>query len=160
MPTKKVSELVALTAPAVGDLLLVIDISEPLDVDKAKGIAFTNLGKVIPELIGLVKVGFASLYDNGASGATKTIDWLANGNLQEVELTGNCTFTFTAPSKPCHLTLLLEGDGTARTLTWPATVKWLGLIGEPAWKGDAGEYNVLSMVFDGTDYLCSGAAPT
>ena len=157
MATKKVSELVALTTPAVGDLLYVIDISEALDVDKAKKITMTNLGNVLPSLLGLKNVGFDAVYDAGNSGAATTIDWATNGNLQKVTLTANCTFTFTAPSKPGGQRLIVIGNGTDYLCTWPATVIWVGLIGEPLWNGDAGNKNVASFLYDGTDYIGSGA---
>jgi len=40
---KKISALVELTAPAVGDLLVISDISEALDVDKTKKITYATL---------------------------------------------------------------------------------------------------------------------
>lgn len=156
MATKKVTALVELTTPAVGDLFMIVDISEALDVDKNKKIAITNIGNLIPTLANLINVGFASVFDNGNSGAAKTIDWATNGNLQKVTLTDDCTFTFTAPAKPGHQTLILIGDGTIRTLTWPATVIWVGLVGEPTWNGDAGNKNIASFLYDGTDYIASG----
>lgn len=156
MATKKVTELVALTTPAVGDVLYIIDISEALDVDKAKKITMTNLGNILPTLLGLKNVGFGEVYNAGNSGAAKTINWATNGNLQKVVLTDDCTFTFTAPSKPGGQRLILEGDGTARSLTWPATVIWVGLVGEPTWNGTNGNKNAASFLFDGTDYIASG----
>ena len=157
MATKKVTDLVELTTPAVGDLFMIVDISEALDVDKNKKIAITNIGNLIPELANLINVGFASIHDNGNSGAAKTIDWATNGNLQKVTLTGDCTFTFTAPDKPGHQTLIMLGDGTPRTLTWPATVIWVGLVGEPTWNGDNGNKNIGSFLYDDDgDYIASG----
>jgi len=102
------------------------------------------------------EVGYDAVVDNGESGAAKTINW-TNGNLQKVELTGDCTFTFTAPTRAGHLTLILEGDGTARSLTWPATVKWLE-PGEPTWSSTDGDKNAVSFIWDGTDYIASGGA--
>jgi hypothetical protein len=55
-----------------------------------------------------------------------TID-LANGSVQILTLTGNCTFTFPTATAGRGFTLLLKQDGTgSRTVTWPAAVKWPG----------------------------------
>jgi len=53
-----------------------------------------------------------------------TID-LANGSVQILTLTGNCTFTFPTATAGKSLILLLLQDGTgSRTATWPSSVKW------------------------------------
>jgi len=55
-----------------------------------------------------------------------TID-LANGSVQILTLTGNCTFTFPTATAGRSFFLLLKQDGTGgRTVTWPAAVKWPG----------------------------------
>ena len=60
---------------------------------------------------------------------TYTID-LENGNVFELTLTGNCTYTFSNP--PANniagsFTLIQKQDGTgSRTVTWPASVDWAG----------------------------------
>ena len=96
-----------------------------------------------------------TLVDHSTTGATETIDWTAS-NLHTCEVDDDCTFTFTAPTNSGHLTLIIEGDGTPRSLTWPATVKWVG-AGEPTWVGTDGKKNIISMVWDGTDYIAAGA---
>ena len=61
------------------------------------------------------------------SGASYTIDLLV-GNVFEITLTGNCTFTFSNPSasgNATSFTLILKQDGTgSRTTTWPGSVDW------------------------------------
>lgn len=53
-----------------------------------------------------------------------TID-LANGSVQILTLTGNCTFTFPTPVAGKSFIMILKQDGTgSRTVTWPASVKW------------------------------------
>lgn len=53
-----------------------------------------------------------------------TID-LANGSVQILTLTGNCTFTFPTATAGKSFMLLLKQDATgSRTVTWPAAVKW------------------------------------
>ena len=66
---------------------------------------------------------------NGTSGSTDTID-LTDGNVHNVTLTANCTFTFSNPpasGTSGSFTLFLNQDGTgSRTATWPGSVKWAG----------------------------------
>jgi len=66
---------------------------------------------------------FQTELDDGNSGTTKTIAFNVS-NYHKVLMTGNCTFTFTAPSGPtvCHLKLTQDGTGS-RTMTLPAG-KW------------------------------------
>lgn len=53
-----------------------------------------------------------------------TVD-LANGTLQILTLTGNCTYTFPTATVGQSFTLLQLQDATgSRTVTWPASVKW------------------------------------
>jgi hypothetical protein len=50
---------------------------------------------------------------------------LANGTLQILTLTGNCTFTFPTATVGQSFMLFLKQDATgSRTATWPASVKW------------------------------------
>jgi hypothetical protein len=66
---------------------------------------------------------------NATSGSTDTID-LTDGNVHNVTLTANCTFTFSNPpasGTSGSFTLFLNQDGTgSRTATWPGSVKWAG----------------------------------
>ena len=60
------------------------------------------------------------------TGTAYTVD-LANGSVQILTLTGNCTYTFPTVASGKSFTLLQFQDGTgSRTVTWPATVKWPG----------------------------------
>jgi len=50
---------------------------------------------------------------------------LANGSVQFLTLTGNCTYTFPTPAAGKSFTLVQKQDATgSRTVTWPASVKW------------------------------------
>lgn len=50
---------------------------------------------------------------------------LANGSVQILTLTGNCTYTFPTPVAGQSFTLIQKQDATgSRTVTWPASVKW------------------------------------
>ena len=72
---------------------------------------------------------YAETRVGASSGSSYTVD-LENGNLYEVTLTDNCTFTFSNPpasGKGGSFTLILKQDGTgSRTVTWPGSVKWAG----------------------------------
>jgi len=63
------------------------------------------------------------------TGTTYTID-LEDGNVHELTLTGNVTYTFSNPPATGisgSFTLIQKQDGTgSRTVTWPASVDWAG----------------------------------
>ena len=102
-------------------------------------------------------VGFAALASKGgqetvstqnATGAT-TLN-LTNGNVFDVTLTGNATFTFSGATsgKACSFSLYLHQDATgSRTVTWPASVKWSG--GAPTLTTTATAVDIL--VFESLD---------
>lgn len=111
-------------------------------------------GKVAPQKS--VNFGAFTAYftetDNGNSSTSDTIDWTVS-NKQKSTLTGNCTFTFTAPPGPCNLVLKLVQDGTgSRTVTWPAAVKWPGGVA-PTLTTTASRVDVITFYYDGTNYL-------
>lgn len=61
-----------------------------------------------------------------ASGSTETID-LTDGNVHDVTLTADCTFTFASVTagRARSFTLVLRQDGTGgRDVTWPGSVVW------------------------------------
>ena len=89
---------------------------------------------------------FDVVVDNG-SGTSFTATW-ANGNKQKRTMTGNGTITFSAPSGPCNLILLVTNSGGARTITWPATVKWPNGTMPAASTG----IDVYGFFYDGTNY--------
>lgn len=93
---------------------------------------------------------FQDEHDNGNSGTSDTINW-GNGNNQKSTLTGNCTFTFTAPSGPARLQLRLIQDGTgSRTVTWP-TIQWAG-GSAPTLSTAASAVDIVTLWYDGTNY--------
>ncbi len=101
---------VALTTLGIDDVLI---------IDQSKNVEFP--GHVKHDLTAY----YDAVYDNGNSGANKTIDW-NNGNVQMITTTSDCVLTFTAPPGPCHLTIIIihENSSNAYTYTYPATVKW------------------------------------
>lgn len=60
--------------------------------------------------------------------ATGAVDIdISNGNVFDITLSGNTTFSFSTPSPSgpaFSITLILRQGGTSRTVTWPASVKW------------------------------------
>lgn len=111
-------------------------------------------GKVAPQAS--VNFGAKTAYftetDNGNSGTADTIDWTVS-NKQKSTLTGNCTFTFTAPPGPCSLILKLVQDGTgSRTVTWPAAVHWSGGTA-PTLTTTASKVDIISFYYDGSTYF-------
>lgn len=88
--------------------------------------------------------------DNGNSGTSKAIDWKL-GNHQKVTLTGNCTFTFTAPTKACMLSLRFIQDSTGGWTRALPTIKWPGGT-VPSWTTTANAIDILSLFYDGSTY--------
>jgi hypothetical protein len=85
-----------------------------------------------------------------------TID-LANGSLQILTLTGNCTFTFPTATAGKGFTLLLKQDGTgSRTITWPSSVKWPASTA-PTITSTASKGDKFVFVGDGTYWWGSNA---
>lgn len=96
---------------------------------------------------------FDAEVDDGNSGTADTINW-GTGNHHKSTMTGNCTYTFTAPSGPTTLTLKLVQDGTgSRTATWPASTKWSGGTA-PTLSTAASSVDFISCYYDGTNYYC------
>jgi hypothetical protein len=80
-----------------------------------------------------------------------TID-LANGSVQILTLTGNCTFTFPTATAGKSFILLLRQDATgSRTVTWAASVKWPGGTA-PTITSTASKQDIYSFVADGTNW--------
>lgn len=100
----------------------------------------------------------SSLVAKGNSGATSTVDWNAGVN-QSITLTGSpsCTFTFIAPPAGTIVRLIAtQGSGGSKTASYPATVKWAGGTA-PTLSTSAGQIDVLSWLFDGTNFYGVGA---
>jgi len=94
-----------------------------------------------------------SFFDAWNSGTAKTIDW-DNSINQTVTLTGNCTFTLSNPVNWETYILKLVQDGTGgRTVTLPASVKTQ--YGALNTSTGANDIDVLSLVYDGTNYYAN-----
>ena len=100
MADRKISDLTALSSPATGDLLPVVDVSEAANADKNKTLTFGTLFRTLPNgSVGAPALGFLS--DNGTSGIYRTA---AN----EVAISNNSTFNAKFTTAGFQL-----GDGTA-----------------------------------------------
>ena len=85
-----------------------------------------------------------------------TID-LANGSLQILTLTGNCTFTFPTATAGKSFTIILKQDATgSRTVTWPAAVKWPAGTA-PTITSTASKSDKYIFTADGTNWIGSNA---
>jgi hypothetical protein len=109
--------------------------------------------------VNVINGGGETYFDALNSGTAKTLD-LANGNVQKLTLTGNCTITLTGPTTGAYRSMLLYvfQDGTgSRTITWPGSVKW-GTAGAPTLSTGAGKMDkiLLDTVDGGTTWY--GAA--
>lgn len=112
----------------------------------------TGFNKVVGN-IALRAPGYAET-DDGNSSTADTIDWSV-GSAHKSTLTGNVTYTFTAPSAagtPLVLRIL-TGAGSF-TVTWPATVKWPSGTA-PTITTTASRMDLCSFLYDGTNYYGS-----
>ena len=94
---------------------------------------------------------YASSLKTLTDGATIAVNW-DEGNVQQVTLGGNRTFTFSNPKNAGRYLLIIKQDGTgSRTVTWP-TVKWPGGTA-PTLTTTANKYDIVSFVYDGANYF-------
>jgi len=144
MPNTKISALPEITT------LLDADLCPITQAGTTSRVTWANIKAFL--LSGFISLFFASEYNNGNSGASKTIDWKANGNKQKITTTASCTLTFTAPDWPANVQLKVihEASATAYTYTYPATVKWSW--GVPPTTNTSGAVDIISFYFDGTNY--------
>ena len=114
-----------------------------------------------PELGGELDAGAHSIgFTQGAAtgDGTTTIDWKTGNKFKFTFGAQNDIFTFTAPSNPCNLLLVILQDGEgSRTLTWPGTMKWIDGTA-PTLSTGAGAIDIVSMYYDGTNYYGQIAA--
>lgn len=91
------------------------------------------------------------IYDNGNSGASKTITW-TNGDRQKITISASTTLSYSGAVAGQFLTLLVVENGTGNfTITLPTT-KWVnGSAG--TFTTTANAINILTVFYDGTNYL-------
>lgn len=100
---------------------------------------------------GAHSIGF-TLQTASGDGAT-LIDWTIGNKMKFTFGAQNETITFTDPSNPCNLLLIIvQDDPGSRTITWDSmTIKWAGGAA-PTLTTTADGEDVVSLFFDGTDY--------
>lgn len=85
-----------------------------------------------------------------ANTSTAYTIYLANGSVQVLTLTGNCTYTFPAVAAGQSFQLIQKQDATgSRTVTWPSTVKWPAST-NPTLTATASKADVFKFISDGT----------
>lgn len=109
----------------------------------------TSLGTVTTGTWSAELKDYTEVIQTANSGTAYTIN-LANGNWQEITLTGNCTFSFSGvpatAGQGVSLTLALIQDATGtRTVTWPASVDW-GLDGPPTLSTTPGQVDLIVLM--------------
>jgi hypothetical protein len=90
-----------------------------------------------------------------ASTATTTVNWVS-GNVADITLTSNTTFTLSNPVIGTYIIKLTQGGAGGFLATWPATIKWSGGIA-PVLTTTAGKVDIITLVWDGTNYFGSYA---
>ena len=94
-------------------------------------------------------------YDNGNSGAAKTIDW-ALSNEQLLTMTGNCALTFSNPTPGGRYVLLVSTGAGGFALTFPGAVRW-GTPGSPTLTLTAGKIDLFTFMYhDGAGLYLGG----
>lgn len=110
----------------------------------------TGLSMNTSNITGIKQACFNSIIDDGNSSTADTIDW-STGSIHKSTLTGNCTYTFAAPTGVSRLTLqVIQGAGPY-TVTWPASVKWTGATA-PTLGTTNGRSDFITFIWDGTNY--------
>ena len=105
---------------------------------------------------GVFTNGYTEEVATANTGTAYTID-LANGSVQILTLTGNCTFTFPAATAGRSFIMILKQDGTgSRTVTWPAAVKWPAGTA-PTITSTASKADKYVFTADGTNWIGSNA---
>jgi hypothetical protein len=119
------------------------------------GVLQNLLEDTTPELggeldCGAHSIGFTQQTATG-DGAT-TIDWRLGNKFKLTLDVADETLTFTAPSNPCNLILMILQDNIGnRTITWPATVKWPSGV-EVVLSRGADDVDIVSFYYDGSNY--------
>jgi len=118
------------------------------------------VGDTSPDLGGELDAGAHSIgftLQAATGDGTTTIDWKLGNKFKFTFGSQADTFTFTAPTNPGSIQLILIQDGTgSRTATWPGTVKWVGGTA-PTLTTTAAGIDIVSCLWDGTSYFCVGS---
>lgn len=109
-----------------------------------------------PELGGELDCGAHTIgftQQTATGDGTTTIDWRLGNKFYFTFGAQNDIFTFTAPSNPCNLILVLKQDGAgSRLATWPGTVLWSEGTA-PTLSTGVNAVDVIGFYYDGTNYF-------
>jgi len=90
-----------------------------------------------------------SVKSHGTTGGSITCN-LEDGNIHTITLNAATTFTFSNPpasGKAGSFTLILTQASTAKSVTWPSSVKWVGGY-TPYLSGDSTDYVLVFLTTD------------
>lgn len=138
-PGSSVNNTIAIADGTTGKVIKYTGIT----VDASNNVTFPDSELIRPK----IKDYSEALATNAAAGATPDID-LEDGNVHDVTLTANATFTFSNPlaASGVSFTLLLRQDGTGGwTTTFPASVDWAGGTA-PTLTTTSGALDVLTFI--------------
>ncbi len=151
---KKIVSAPVATYPSLTELSYVKGVSSAIQTQLGNKLA-NVVEDTTPELGGEMDCGAHSIgftQQSSTGDGTTTIDWKLGNKYYFTFGAQSDTFTFTAPSNPCNLLLVLKQDGTgSRTATWPVTVMWPGGTA-PTLSTDGGSIDIISFYYDGTYY--------
>ena len=109
-----------------------------------------------PELGGEMDAGAHTIgftQQTATGDGTTTIDWKLGNKFYFTFGNQNDTFTFTAPTNPCSIILVLKQYSTGGKLaTWPGTVKWPGGVAPTLSTGN-NAVDIIAFYYDGTNYF-------
>lgn len=154
--------------PASGSLTLAGADAVTITTTAATGVTLPTTGTLLantledtsPELGGELDAGAHSIgftqHTATGDGAT-LINWTVGNQHKFTFGAQNETITFTNPSNPCAVRMIVVQDATgSRTITWSGmTIKWAGGTAPTLTTTASGE-DVVSFIWDGTSYY--GAA--
>ena len=132
-----------------GNVILYYDNSSPGKLfTQSTGVGITGVADISGhvEAIGVEE----TVYDLGTTGGTITPNF-TNGAIQKITLNNNLTFSaFTSPVAGQSITLIIDTNGTGRTLT--STMKFAG--GNKT-MSTTDTIDVMTVLYDGTNYLAN-----
>jgi len=112
-----------LTSPVISSISNTGTLTLPTSTDTLVGRATTDT-LTNKTLTNPTITGYTETTVTANTSTAYTIN-IANGTLQILTLTGNCTYTFPTATAGKSFTLFQLQDATgSRTVTWPASVKW------------------------------------
>lgn len=98
---------------------------------------------------------YSMMYANGTASSTQNIDW-RNGNVQEVGVSSNTTFTLTnGRAGGRYILKIIQDESGSRTYTWPDSVSWPSHTA-PA-SSTSGKIDIITMVYDGSSFFSASA---